>query len=257
MKTAKTKTRYFQKDYAPARAMAAHRKSSRRKISNLTTDFAIPSQSANRQPNTKSSTSNHQATTKVKKATANAKKIAHKVATTSKTVAKNLTTQINDRIRKTRHFPTSHRRTRSKRKPITWSEITLFSIISTSAVTIVISLILSFALDPVKLSEQELAKLADSYYVEYLYPRTLAGKFDEAETILKDFTTQGLPNIHLRQLLSYDNGKYASSLDVFSNKYYQCDTNKTYVRYYPIAPYGPRDFTVHYGTACEKIGAVE
>lgn len=260
MKTAKTKTRYFRKDYAPARAIAARRKTSRHNSSHLSTDFAITAPSTkttNRQSGSKSSNASRQITTKVKTAAAGAKKVARKVATTSKTVAKNLTAEFNERIKKPRRTSTSSRRSHTKRKPITWSEITLISIIGTSAIAIAAALIISSALDPVKRSEQELAKLADSYYVEYLYPRTLAGKFDEAETILKDFTVQGLPNIHLRQLLSYDNGKYADSLSTFSNEHYQCDTNKTYVRYYPVAPYGPRDFTVYYGTSCEKVGAAE
>lgn len=223
MKKGQAKTRYFKKDYAPARIMAERKRS-------------------------------HSTTGKM---TTNLKKTATKTSQTVKKVAKNLS-----KTNKTKTSSTKvHNKTTSRRKPVakklSWSEITLLSIIGTSAVAIVFSFAFTAIFDPVKRSERELSKLADAYYIEYLYPRALGGKFDEAEAILKDFTVQGLPNVRLRQLLLFDEAKYASSAEIFSNPYYKCDTNKTYVRYYPIEPYGPRDYIVQYGTACEKIGSLE
>lgn len=217
------KTRYFKKDYAPARAMAARKKSR---------------------------TTSGKVSTSLKKASANASKTIKKV-----------TQSISSRTKtKASKSTTSRKSSASRKSPrikLAWPEATLLSIIGTCTVAIIFSFVFTSIADPVKRSERELNKLANAYYVEYLYPRAVGGKFDQAEAILKDFSTQGLPNVRLRQLLLFNEAKFANSSEAFSNPYYECDTNKTYVRYYPVAPYGPRDYTVQYGTSCEKIGLAE
>lgn len=243
MKSAKTKTRYFKKDYAPARAMAARQKSRRRSnLASASTKTSSVKSTSSRSKSSKSST---------RKLTTSTKRFAQKVTAASKSTAQKLSAQLSS---------STPRRAKSRRRQssrFTWREVTLVSLLGTSAVMIAFAIIMSSILDPVKRSERELSKLADNYYIEYLYPRTLGGKFDEAEAILKDFTVQGLPNVRLRQLLLYDDAKYASSIEAFSNSHYECDTNKTYVRYFPVEPYGPRDYTVEYGTSCEKLSQIE
>lgn len=231
MRKGQAKTRYFKKDYAPARIMAERRR----------------------------------ANTTLGKVSAQLKTTARKTTHALQQTARNLSARATKSLtahRPTAYRATSHSRATSRRKvipkkPLSWDEITLLSIVGTSVVAIIFSFAFAALHDPVKRSERELAKLADAYYVEYLYPRTLSGNFDDAATILGDFTVQGLPSIRLRQLLLFNDGKYASSATAFSNSYYECDTNRTYVRYYPVAPFGPRDYTVQYGTACEKVGLAE
>lgn len=145
-----------------------------------------------------------------------------------------------------------------KRKSLalTWREGTLLSIIGISAVTIAFTLIYSAIFDPSKLSQRELEKLANAYYVEYLYPHALGKYLDEPAAIMSEYKDAGLPIVRLRQLLLYNNGQFAASADKFSNQYYECDSNQTFVRYYPVEPYGPRDYTIKYGSVCEKVGAI-
>lgn len=154
--------------------------------------------------------------------------------------------------------PSAHRKTiRSKRQSFSWREVTLMSLVGTSAAMIALTFVLSSVLDPVKRSEQEISKLAERYYIEYLYPRALGDYINQPKIILHDYEKRGLPNVRLTQLLSYNNNSHADSLDIFENPYYNCDLNATYVKFYPVEPYGPRDFTVNYNMVCEKSGSIE
>lgn len=219
MKKARTKTVYFRKDYY------------------------IPTQQSSKR---KSSSSNSLA--KSLKTTANK----------TKQITTKLTKTINSKAsRKTTHTTSRRKSTKRKVQPFSWREVTLMSLVGTSAAMIALTFILSSVLDPVKRSEKEITKLAERYYIEYLYPRALGDYINQPKIILRDYEKLGLPNVRLTQLLSYNNNSHASSLDAFTNPYYNCDLNATYAKFYPVEPYGPRDFTVTYNMVCNKTGSVE
>lgn len=217
-KQKKQKKVYFRKDYAPARAMALRSQKTSTRV--------------------RAKISQHVATVKkkVSKYAKNKLKAKRTAAETNKTI-----------------------RTFSKRSPrthrvgiLTWREVTLLSSIGLCALTIAFTFVYSSIFDPVKRSEQEIARIANAYYIEYYYPRILGKNLNQPEKILADYAAAGLPTVHLRQLLLSNDGKYANATSAFSNDYYKCNTNETFVRYYPVAPYGPRDYTVTYHMACEK-----
>lgn len=251
--SATTKTRYFRKDYAPARLAKTQKKSSRQRSTassqlsqSIATDLGLKQKTS-----AKVSAGLKQAARKTGQA---AKKTAQSVQNT----VRKITQSSAKSAPAARSRSTARRKTTTKRKrePITWREIALISQLGTSAFVIIFALIFCAVNDPVKRTQQELEKLADAYYIEYLYPSSLGSKLYQPETVLADYAQAGLPAVKLRQLLLYNNGKYSSSLSVFSNAYYKCDTNQTYVRYYPVEPYGPRDYTVTYGPVCEKVSSV-
>lgn len=233
------KTRYFRKDYAPARLAKSRKKLDQK----------------SKRTSTKTTRSSAKTTTKI---TQNLKQTARKtgqsVKSAAKTLKQNLQKTHNASTR--RQVSSSRSARRKKREPLTWREITLISQIGVSVFAIVFTFVFCTINDPVRRSEQELAKLAEAYYIEYLYPSSLGNKLYQPETILKDFTETGLPSVKLRQILLYNNGQHADSIEVFSNPYYHCDTNQSYLRYYPVEPYGPRDYTVVYNTACEKVSSI-
>lgn len=243
-KHGRTKTRYFQKNYAPAKFLADQRKS--------------------KTLNGKIEKTLKKTAKQVSKSTKQAARVVSKKLSNSKnSLARRISPQKRSDFYRSR--PTASRtsaarksmstRAHTKRAPFTWRERALLSMIGVSAAMIMLTLSLTAIYDPVKRSERELEKLAHDYYIEYLYPRALGSHLNEPETVLSDYAERGLPNVKLRQLLYYDEGKNAASLEVFSNSYYQCDTNKTYVRFYPVAPYGPTDFKIYHEAACEKVGA--
>lgn len=244
MKTSTSKSskkRYFPKNYAPARAMALR---SGKKSAQVAAKLSL-------------------ATEKAASAT---KRTARKLSTSVSKSASTLTrrAKASSSARSTRNTNSSRRvpARRTSRRPVTlsrftWREITLLSLIGTTASVIIATFILGNTLDPVKRSHHELERLANAYYIEYYYPHSLGKYLDQPETILKDYVEQGLPVVRLRQLLLYNNGQHADSIDVFTNSTYTCDTNSTYVRYYPFEPYGPRDYTLKlYTDGCDFTGSI-
>lgn len=137
---------------------------------------------------------------------------------------------------------------RAKRR-FDWAELTLVGILAASIILIAISLIVQLNFNPQGDAEVTLERIADDYYRAYLYPRLLNYDLDHPEQ-LETYEQSGVPTTYLRQLLNYDNKKQGASAGVFDNQYYQCDTNRTGVRYYPHAPFGPRDYTVDYIWHC-------
>lgn len=139
---------------------------------------------------------------------------------------------------------------RKKHKTLGWSDWALVGIVIVSTVAIISALSTWLIDTPQEKAEKELAQLSDDYYVEYLYPRLL-GMMTEPVENLEKYKEAGVPTTYLRQLLHYDNDKNADLAEVFSMV--ACDTNQTGVRYYPVEPYGPQDYTVKYIWKCEEF----
>lgn len=148
-------------------------------------------------------------------------------------------------------------RRKQKRAPITWRESLFLGLIGICVLAVGLSFVLRSNFHPDKDAEAELSRLADSYYIEYLYPSILGSKRDNPESVLAVYSEAGLPNVLLRQLLTYNDNAHADSARFFSNAYYKCDTSNSRVRFYPVAPYGPRDYTVKTYLSCENLNQVD
>lgn len=145
---------------------------------------------------------------------------------------------------------------RAPKPPLDWPEFTLIGILVASVLLIAASILLRLSFDPRADAESAMEKLADAYYRGHLYPQLLDYKLDNPEK-LETYAEVGVPTTYLRQLLDYNDNKKVVPANVFNNQYYQCDTNRTGVRYYPQAPYGPRDYTVKYLWSCVDYLAPE
>ncbi len=234
-RTAKTKQRYFKKDYAPARAAALRSsKTSTRLRAQLSEQVSKASKSI----------------------TSYNKKTSAKKSPAKRTVSKNqpLYRSIKSTTNTTRRKSS---RTHKSMGSLTWREVTLLSSIGVCAFTIVFTFVYTSIFDPVKRGNKELEKISNSYYIEYYYPRILGKYLNQPEKILATYKDGGLPIVKLRQLLSSNNGKYAGSSEAFSNTYYECDIDNSYVRFYPQEPYGPRDYTITYNTDCIKPDSID
>lgn len=140
---------------------------------------------------------------------------------------------------------------KSEKKKFGWPEWSLIGIVGVSVLVIAVSLCTILRDSPAERADKELKKLADDYYVEYLYPRLLGGKMDEDPTpAMEIYDDAGVPTTYLRQLLHYNDDEKIGSAEIFSD--IACNTNTTGVRYFPYAPYGPTDYTVTYIWQCEK-----
>ncbi len=131
---------------------------------------------------------------------------------------------------------------------MTWESWVLFGIVMTSIIVITIALFSQLGDTPTQRAEKELKRLADDYYVLYLYPRLIGSK-KTAEEALKIYDDAGVPTVFLRQMLHFNDDENIESAVFFENL--KCNTNTTGVRYYPVEPYGPRDYTVDYIWHCD------
>ncbi len=137
----------------------------------------------------------------------------------------------------------------------TWPERTLIGMISVSAICIGLALIMDFSFNPQRDAEHALERLARDYYTEYLYPNTIGDQTEQPGNILANFVNQGYPTVRLRQLLHYHDDAKIEMSKYFDNKYYHCDTNGTTLRYFPVEPYGPKDYKVTYSYSCTDLRA--
>lgn len=131
-----------------------------------------------------------------------------------------------------------------------WSEWALIGIVVCSSLLIVIALCTGMRKSPQEKAEIELEKLANTYYVEYLYPRLLGNLENDPKTVLKAYYEVGVPTTYLRQLLHYNDDEHVGSAEIFDKL--KCDTNATGVKFFPQEPYGQYDYTVKYIWRCEK-----
>lgn len=135
----------------------------------------------------------------------------------------------------------------AERRGLAWSEWLLIGILAAATLAIGLALATQLLDTPEEQAKKELAKIADDYYVEYVYPQlTEAGQKTEK---LVDYATAGVPMTYLRQLLLYNNGEHQAQAGIFSAA--GCDTNATGVRYYPVEPYGPHDYAASFVWQCD------
>lgn len=141
--------------------------------------------------------------------------------------------------------------TKKTKHVLGWPEWTLVGIVVCSTLLIVLALCTGFIKTPQERAEVELEKIADAYYTEYLYPRLLGSLNNDPQEVLQAYAEVGAPTAYLRQLLHYNDDEYAKSAKYFDRL--ECDTNNTGVRFYPVAPYGPRDYTADYTWQCDDF----
>lgn len=140
-----------------------------------------------------------------------------------------------------------HGRKKDGRLEMTLGKWTLLGIVVASIIIVVAAICTLFGDTPVQRAEKELQRLADDYYMLYLYPR-LIGTKKTAQEALEIYQETGVPTVFLRQLLYFDE-ENPKSAEIFENL--KCDTNGTGVRYYPVEPYGPTDYMANYIWRCD------
>lgn len=138
------------------------------------------------------------------------------------------------------------------KNPMPWDKLLLLIIIVMSSFSVLTVVTVDAFFDPKLQAESSLKKIADEYYVNYLYPRLLGNSSNPADA-LATYVSSGVPTTYLRQLLLYDNAKHNNVAGDFSNSYYKCDTNRTGVRYFPEEPFGPHDYRMDVYWECQKL----
>lgn len=130
------------------------------------------------------------------------------------------------------------------RKFVTWG-------VAISTVMVGVSLFVTVYYNPEAVAERKFAELAKVYYEDYYYDRFVESVEPELfEEKMAKSTDTGFQPVLLRQLLLYQNGKYASYRKYFEREGFSCDKNKMSATFYPQAPFGRTDYKVEYNVAC-------
>lgn len=130
------------------------------------------------------------------------------------------------------------------RKFVTWG-------VMISSVMVFVSVFVAVYFNPEAVVKRTFEKLATDYYENYYYEKFFESMTDEAKAEkLETYTKVGLQPVLLRQLLLYQNGKNSKYKSVFESESYICDKNSTSAKFFPIPPYGPKDYTVEYNYSC-------
>lgn len=125
-------------------------------------------------------------------------------------------------------------------------------------VAIILCLILVFfnlgagvALDPKRMAESEMEKIAKDYYENYYYDEFISHVPDnEVNIAFATYTDYGFPRVYLRELLLFDEGRHAASRPFFEGNYV-CNTNQTSIQIVPYAPFGKTDYRINYFYDCD------
>ncbi len=105
---------------------------------------------------------------------------------------------------------------------------------------------------PEKMAHRELEKISRDYYENFFYDNFVARLTgDQKQAEFEKYTENGFPRVYLRELFLYDNEKHADSKQYFKYQGYTCNTDQTYVTFYPTAPFGDRDYRIEYNYSCE------
>ena len=106
-------------------------------------------------------------------------------------------------------------------------------------------------LDPKRMAENEMQKIAKDYYENYYYDQFIQNvPENELDIAFATYTDYGFPRVYLRELLLFDNSRHASSRPYFEGQY-TCNTNTTAIKIIPYAPFGKTDYEIEYIYDCK------
>ncbi len=140
-------------------------------------------------------------------------------------------------------------------RPLNYRDWCLLGCIIICAICISTSLCVDAAINPARDAQKSLEELADDFYIDYLYPTVLGNNIYNPSAEMPKYVDRGLPIQRLRQLLYYNDSATAKYYPSLANRYVTCDLNDTTVRYFPVEPYGPRDYTVTFQLSCKGPAA--
>ncbi|MBR3180812.1 hypothetical protein IKF63_01905 [Candidatus Saccharibacteria bacterium] len=121
-----------------------------------------------------------------------------------------------------------------------------------SSVMVILSVVVAVFFNDEMIAHRKFEKIAKEYYENYYYPKFIETLSPEVyEQRMEIYSKTGLQPATLRQLLLYQNGKNSAYKKYFEKEHFSCDKNETSARFYPVAPYGTKDYTVEFKYTCQ------
>ncbi len=121
-----------------------------------------------------------------------------------------------------------------------------------SSLMVVMSIVVSVFFNDEAVAKRKFEYLAKDYYENYYYERFMETISDEVfDAKMTTFSNTGLQPVTLRQLLLYQNGKNSEYKKYFDKKGFSCDKNSTTAQFFPVEPYGKKDYKVEFNYSCQ------
>lgn len=149
----------------------------------------------------------------------------------SRVHTKNPVTRLSRKLKKKEH----------DRKVFLIAKRLILAVIVMAMLLVVLMLLFTSFTQPEKVVTAKIEGITADYYENYFYDRI------KDYSNLDSYTENGFSKVTLRQLLLFDSERHAGDASLL-NKY--CDTEATYVRIYPEAPFSKHDYRVDYHYAC-------
>ncbi|MBQ3263681.1 hypothetical protein IJH06_01015 [Candidatus Saccharibacteria bacterium] len=123
----------------------------------------------------------------------------------------------------------------------------IFVVIILAMLIVILATLLSHFSDPERLVKTRIEDIAADYYENYFYTKIESYTSQPTEKILESYKDKGTQKYSLDYLLLFDGERHSDSAAVLT-KY--CDENDTYVKYFPVEPYGKTDYRAEITYAC-------
>ena len=120
-------------------------------------------------------------------------------------------------------------------------------IIITSIVIVVAAVLLTSFANPESIVKREVESIATDYYENHFYPEITEKSDKSPADIIERYTTSGFARVTLRQLLIFDNERHAEAAAILTT---YCDTNDTFVQFFPESPFGKSNYRIEYHYSC-------
>ena len=148
----------------------------------------------------------------------------------------------------------SSRLARSKnfsRKSFRITRNIVITVIVLAMIIVVLSVFFSHITNPENIVHRKIEEITADYYENYWYDIYSKAVEESSDKTIADslshYSEKGLNKVTLRTLLLFDGERNASSASTLTH---YCDENDTFVKIYPTAPYGKKDYRVEYNYSC-------
>lgn len=157
-----------------------------------------------------------------------------------------MVTSNKSRGKKSKSYHRSYPRVATK--PATAARKTILVVIIIAMLVVIIgAFTLLFANDESRV-KSKITSMSSEYYENYFYTNLISSpKFKDLNTTMEKYREHGFSPISLNELLLYNNQKNAKYSD-FLTKY--CDSNHTFIKFYPDPPYDQKSYHAEYSYAC-------
>ena len=139
----------------------------------------------------------------------------------------------------------------TNRKVYSASKRIVLVVIVLAMLMVVLAILLNIFSDPERVVKRKIEAITADYYENYFYPQiTAVSEMQNSNNLaekMKRYETPGFAEVSLRQLLLFDNERYAEAASILTT---YCDENKTSVQIFPESPFGKTDYHVKYHYSC-------